>query len=326
MTTFYSSAPFSNGGCEQCAPSLLQFHPEAVVWNAPPPIEGLVPENVALSIQNGGWTPRSVMELCALIFVASNGGVWISPEVYVLANLDPISQAIPFVGAIRGSVLNPYIFGMEKGSPCSVAALRIVQDLLISEVSALKDAEKDGCVVVAVMEQLASQKLVSVLPTSAFSLFGVQKFALDFTRLNAEKRNITLERMSGRFEGQPPFGVYTGKQGLILHYRLKVDDEIRVPAGVITPPANPEIEATPGQMAASLMNSAIEAGKNIAAGRRVIAKPEEIIRRKTICSGDDKDTPKCEFFNADKGRCSKCGCWTRFKVRLESEKCPEGKW
>ena len=41
--------------------------------------------------------------------------------------------------------------------------------------------------------------------------------------------------------------------------------------------------------------------------------------RMTVCRG-------CEFFNATKGTCLKCGCVTRFKTALATEHCPVGKW
>jgi hypothetical protein len=47
--------------------------------------------------------------------------------------------------------------------------------------------------------------------------------------------------------------------------------------------------------------------------------PEEIDRRYAICQ-------TCEFFIADQGRCSKCGCFMKFKSQLRSQHCPEGKW
>lgn len=44
---------------------------------------------------------------------------------------------------------------------------------------------------------------------------------------------------------------------------------------------------------------------------------EEVSRRLEICHG-------CEFFT--QGRCAKCGCFMKFKSRLRSQHCPEGKW
>src|SRR5690348_5083439 len=34
----------------------------------------------------------------------------------------------------------------------------------------------------------------------------------------------------------------------------------------------------------------------------------------------------CEQFNAEKGRCSKCGCNVRVAVLLRTKRCPLGRW
>lgn len=34
----------------------------------------------------------------------------------------------------------------------------------------------------------------------------------------------------------------------------------------------------------------------------------------------------CELYNAEKKRCTKCGCWTSKKVLFETIKCPKDKW
>jgi hypothetical protein len=44
---------------------------------------------------------------------------------------------------------------------------------------------------------------------------------------------------------------------------------------------------------------------------------EDYKKRLGICNG-------CEFLKG--GRCEKCGCWMNIKARMESVKCPIGKW
>lgn len=53
---------------------------------------------------------------------------------------------------------------------------------------------------------------------------------------------------------------------------------------------------------------------------------EEVAARLQICQS-------CESFNADKGYCTKCGCRCNSnqsaftnKIRMKTQKCPEGKW
>ena len=326
MISIYSTAPDPDSACLLCPPSLLELHPQATVWTTPPDITGLVSDKVAASILSGRWTPKSVMEMSALIYIAANGGIWISPEVYLMTSLEPLAAAIPFVGSLRGAVINSYTFGLQKNSPASAAALQAVQDL-IDNTDDLKNAEADGSIITVFLERMVVKKALSVLPDQTFAVFGIPRFALNFIQSSSERRQIDLERMSGRLEGQTMFGVYAGKQGAIFRYRLRVDDEVRVPPELITPSSDPEIEASAGQMVTGFVGSMVTAGKNALTGKKIRASSEEVLRRSTICSGDEANgIPKCEFFNSTLGRCSKCGCWTRFKVQLEHEQCPEGKW
>jgi hypothetical protein len=68
-------------------------------------------------------------------------------------------------------------------------------------------------------------------------------------------------------------------------------------------------------------NAAAAAAKEI--GARLSGTPEvpeeEIARRLETCHG-------CELFIQAQGRCSKCGCFMKFKSRLRSQHCPENKW
>ena len=46
---------------------------------------------------------------------------------------------------------------------------------------------------------------------------------------------------------------------------------------------------------------------------------EEIARRLSVCQA-------CANWRGSDSRCSKCGCYTKFKTRLRSSSCPVGKW
>jgi hypothetical protein len=47
--------------------------------------------------------------------------------------------------------------------------------------------------------------------------------------------------------------------------------------------------------------------------------PEEIASRLAICE-------TCDHFRASDERCSKCGCFLKFKTAWRSQHCPIGKW
>jgi len=54
-------------------------------------------------------------------------------------------------------------------------------------------------------------------------------------------------------------------------------------------------------------------------GKKINVPQEEQARREAICRA-------CEFFDASKERCTKCGCWASIKAWLKTEKCPIAKW
>ena len=68
-------------------------------------------------------------------------------------------------------------------------------------------------------------------------------------------------------------------------------------------------------MAISFSKSALKHAKNLFEN-----VPDPIQKeRLQICSD-------CEFFNAEKITCNKCGCLLMVKTSWASESCPEGKW
>jgi hypothetical protein len=86
------------------------------------------------------------------------------------------------------------------------------------------------------------------------------------------------------------------------------------------PHGHPEFTLPP--VTQQLVTASKAAGRAIKAavsGERVMADAETVAWREAICS-------ECEFWMADRKRCSKCGCHTGAKIRLSTEKCPEGKW
>ena len=69
---------------------------------------------------------------------------------------------------------------------------------------------------------------------------------------------------------------------------------------------------------------AISAGKaigNIAKravkGVNILAKKEEIEKRDSICNS-------CDYY--EEGKCLKCGCFMKAKLKLQQSKCPLEKW
>jgi hypothetical protein len=58
---------------------------------------------------------------------------------------------------------------------------------------------------------------------------------------------------------------------------------------------------------------------NTLSGKQVLCDAETIEKRKNICFN-------CEFWNKEHARCKVCGCYTKLKQQLASEKCPKNLW
>lgn len=73
-------------------------------------------------------------------------------------------------------------------------------------------------------------------------------------------------------------------------------------------------------LARKALNFVMAVGKAAVNNFALVSK-EEVRRRVAICRG-------CELFDAVKSQCTheKCGCFVKFKARLESEHCPIKKW
>jgi hypothetical protein len=63
----------------------------------------------------------------------------------------------------------------------------------------------------------------------------------------------------------------------------------------------------------------IEAVKKHNANGREVVSPRVQMLRQDICV-------KCEAYNPPTKQCKICFCVIPIKVRMESEKCPKGKW
>mgnify|MGYP006276806743 CR=1 FL=1 len=72
-------------------------------------------------------------------------------------------------------------------------------------------------------------------------------------------------------------------------------------------------------VANNAVNAAVRVANNIIANKQVFADDSTVENRKSICNN-------CEFLNTEKQRCSKCGCYYKTKIKLQSETCPINKW
>jgi hypothetical protein len=75
------------------------------------------------------------------------------------------------------------------------------------------------------------------------------------------------------------------------------------------------------RIAGNALGAARRAMGVVLSGRSLSVDPETVSARKTTCSA-------CEYHRDTDDRCShpRCGCYLKFKTRLNSEKCPENKW
>lgn len=82
-------------------------------------------------------------------------------------------------------------------------------------------------------------------------------------------------------------------------------------------PEPPAVTAYPSVQ--DQVKSALAAGLSFAASGFKLVDQVEHDRRMAICHA-------CEFHDATKGRCVKCGCVDTLKARIPSQACPIGKW
>ena len=71
------------------------------------------------------------------------------------------------------------------------------------------------------------------------------------------------------------------------------------------------------QMAKNLAGSVGRIAKAAVTGEKILRTEEEQQKCLDICKSNI-----CGFFDAEKGRCIKCGCYTKLKTRLANEHCP----
>jgi protein-arginine kinase activator protein McsA len=72
-------------------------------------------------------------------------------------------------------------------------------------------------------------------------------------------------------------------------------------------------------MGVNLAKDVVNTVKSGIAGQGIQVDEAESNKRKQICD-------KCEFFNTQQQRCTKCGCFMAVKVYLKASHCPVGKW
>lgn len=60
-------------------------------------------------------------------------------------------------------------------------------------------------------------------------------------------------------------------------------------------------------------------GDALAHGQKVLTLDEKVKFRLSKCN-------RCEYIHSDKKTCNLCGCFIIAKTKLETEKCPAGKW
>lgn len=80
-----------------------------------------------------------------------------------------------------------------------------------------------------------------------------------------------------------------------------------------------EAEANPyPSLVQQAKNASVAFGSAVASGFAHVDQAEQN-RRLAICHA-------CDVFDTKQGRCSKCGCFTKWKTWLATQKCPIGKW
>lgn len=107
------------------------------------------------------------------------------------------------------------------------------------------------------------------------------------------------------------------RRGIVASFGNPSDIDFDCPEGKTEKDFPSEIEPNIFEMSVSFAKAIGKEAGAIAQGAARVSD-EERERRLDICA-------QCEFFTMS-GRCSKCGCYMRFKAKLRAGQCPVGKW
>lgn len=276
-----------------------------------------------------GVSDRTVRMAWAISDIC-RGGVFISDEVVMVGPVgDVLKGSLPICAIRKNMVPLPHVVYVPGGFAPALEIPSLFDEFVQLSGDNLQAMEENDGVLASFFMTDRMVSMFTFAPYHTFSVFGVQKNAVDFVSSDDQKRASILDRMKGRTRGEPVIGVYVGVQKTkpsIEEWRrlsAKVEGKRSIPEEV---PRPKQIEATISQMIKSASKSASRAVVSAVTGKPVFVSIDEQNRRRAICEGNGKDVPKCEFFLDDKKRCSKCGCFSRYKSKLIGERCPVGKW
>lgn len=121
---------------------------------------------------------------------------------------------------------------------------------------------------------------------------------------------------------------------LSQEFRKKIDKqfntgiEYECPYGITVETFNEENEIEAQSIANAIKlaaESAVGIVKTAIVEHKVMAKPETVAYRKSICEGTDKTSP-CKFFDKNNNKCSLCKCFLGVKLHIAGVECPKGYW
>jgi hypothetical protein len=292
-----------------------------------------MPECFVEVMQDPRITDRSRSDLARLFAVCSRGGVAISPDLCLLAPLDAIINIGSFCSSTKNFSPLPCIFG--NFSPDLITTLdECMKEMVAQGMDVVLKLQNFMGLVQGLFLHPRVMPMMTFVAYQKFAVFGVQSNAAAFVLADEEVRTKMMSQISGRFEGITPLGVFSGKQNhkLPLSVISVVRKNIQGQHAVEVVQAVPqrinevkEVQATFKEMVSGVLEAVKSTVKQVARGEMPAVSDEALAARLVVCTGDE-NTPKCESYLKDSGRCATCGCYMRLKARIKAQQCPLGKW
>lgn len=278
--------------------------------------------------KNPNIDETTVADVARLLAVCLNGGVSVSGDTCLVAQLKPmVTTTTPFCASTKSSSPLPCVFGFNQGDLVGELLVKGLIEAVARGIDSLVSLQNSTGILQSLFSRPEVASLFHFLPYQRFAVFGIQANAVEFVLANEVRRHQILDQIYGRIEEEPMVGVFAGQQRHAAPPGVTgiVRNSARSNKGFVKPSDSIRVKVTPRQMASGIIGAAKSVARQVVRGESISVSGEERVRRLSICTGGDSSS-KCEFFNEDRGVCSKCGCFMKFKTRLSSQSCPEGKW
>lgn len=258
-------------------------------------------------------TDRTKDLLTRLVAIFHHGGISIDADLFLLDLPSRIMSFGLFVGSYSTKVLSMSIFGAEPKNPILGKIIEDIKSMITLSPKVLVKMEQSTGIVMSMIEaERQNGADIFVLPPHCVSALRSPPVAQAFVRSD---NGVRTKMLSGIYSGEIDVLPIIGVNCRAGQFKFSNVDDIDFT----------QIEASVSQMVKSVASEGLGTMIDISRGRNPLISKEESAKRYEKCAGG-AGVPKCSFFNADNGRCAKCGCVMEWKVRRAKSVCPVGFW